>query len=542
MKLSAKEILEKAKRLFARDSNWRSLWQQAADFISPKRSNILSPVAPGIKQTEKLFDSTGIHSNELLGASMKQAITPANVKWFSIRHRDEELMKDEDVVRWLEDSAKRMFLAFHQSNFDSEVHELDLDLGAFGMGAMYCDEKPRTSPKFNGLRFHTLSIGEYTIEENFEGDVDTLLRTFRPTARVAFSRWGKDVGPRILKALEQKPEQTFPFIHCVTPGERFFVSHYLNVEEKLLVEKPRLYRGFPYLVPRWGKTSGEENGRGPGFIALPDIRTLNKAVQLELQALAMMIKPPMKSSDNGVIGSPKLIPGGLTIVQRNAIFEPLKLNIELQTYQVRAEKLEAKIRRVFYSDQLQMQDTPTMTAAEAYIRYELMQRILGPTLGRMEREFLDKLIKRAFSIMYFAGAFSPMPPILQGRLDELDIEYEGEMAKAQKSSEVSGLMDVLNILAIVAPQDPSVIDWLNFDAIIPWLWEIRGVPKKLLNLEDDVKGLRANRAKNQDQSAQEQRALLIAEVLKKLAPAIREGAVPSNFAQIMAGAAAGGQL
>lgn len=542
MKLSAKDILEKAKRLFGAQGNWRSLWQEAADYIMPKRSNVLSMVTPGTKQTEKLFDSTGIHSNELLGASMKQAITPANVKWFSIRHRDEELMKDEDAVRWLEDCARRMFLAFHQSNFDSEVHELDLDLGAFGMGAMYCDERPRVAPKFNGLRFHTLSIGEYAIEENFEGDVDTLLRNFRLTARIAFGRWGKDAGARIVKALEQKPEQTFPFIHCVAPNERFNISYYLNADEKILVEKPRLYRGFPYLVPRWGKTSGEENGRGPGFIALPDIKTLNKAVQLELQALAMMIKPPMKSSDNGVIGNPKLIPGGITTVQRNAIFEPLKLNIELQTYQVRADKLEAKIRRVFYSDQLQMQDTPTMTAAEAYIRYEMMQRILGPTLGRMEREFLDKLIKRAFSIMYFAGAFAPMPPILQGRLDELDIEYEGEMAKAQRSSEVSGLMDVLNILAIVAPQDPSVIDHMNFDAIIPWLCQVRGVPKKLLNAEDDIKEMRVNRAKSQNQATQEQRALLIAEVLKKLAPAIKEGAVPPNFAQIMAGSMAGGQI
>jgi hypothetical protein len=535
MKLSAKEIIEKAKRLFSVQGNWRSLWQEAADYIMPKRSNVLSITSPGVKQTEKLFDSTGIHANELLGASMKQAITPANVKWFSIRHRDEELMKDENATRWLEDCAKRMFLGFHQSNFDSEVHEFDLDLGAFGIGAIYCDEKPRIDPKFNGLQFHTLSVGEYAIEENFEGDVDTLVRIFRINARAALARWGKKAGEKVIKAAEQKPEQTFPFSHTVVPDGRLFMSHYVNMDEKILVEQPRLYRGFPYLVARWGKTSGEEYGRGPGFIALPDIKTLNKAVQLELQALAMMIKPPMKVSDNGVIGTPRLIPGGLTTVQRNAIFEPLKLNIELQTYQVRAEKLEAKIRRVFYSDQLQMQDTPTMTAAEAYIRYELMQRILGPTLGRMEREFLDKLIKRVFSIMYFGGAFSPMPSILGGRLDELDIQYEGEMAKAQKSSEVTGLTDVLNILAVVAPQDPSVLDWLNWDAIIPWLWELRGVPKKLLNIEDDVKAMRENRATNQEKSAQEQRALLLADVLKKLAPAIQSGAVPPNFAQMMTG-------
>jgi hypothetical protein len=153
----------------------------------------------------------------------------------------------------------------------------------------------------------------------------------------------------------------------------------------------------------------------------------------------------------------------------------------------------------------------------------------------MEREFLDKLIKRVFSIMYFAGAFSPMPSILQNRLDELDIEYEGEMAKAQKTSEVSGLVDVLQIAAGVIPQDPAVLDWFNFDVIIPWLCEVRGVPKKLLNIEDDVKDMRANRAKTMNEKEQQERALMIAEMLKKLAPAIKEGAIPPNFAQLMAG-------
>lgn len=534
IKWTANRIIKKYERLYSRDANYRILCQDVADYIIPRRSNILVQNSPGTKQTTKLYDSTAIHANELLAASMKQAITPANIQWFSLRIRNENLMQNKNVVAWLEDCAKRIFLGFHQSNFDSEVHELDIDLGGFGMAAMYSEE---TVP-FAGFRFHTIATGDYVVEENADEAVDTLIRKIRLTARVAFQRWGKESGQKIINQLDKNPEQYFNFLHMVTPlNERLFQGYFVGLEEKKILERPRLFREFPYLVPRWGKTSGEENGRGPGFIAMPDVKTLNKAVQLELKALAKMIDPPIKVSDNGVIGNTALQPGGRTTIRPNAIFEPLQFHVDFSTTQIKADQLRGSIRKIFYSDQLQLQEGPQMTAMEAQIRYELMQRILGPTLGREEREFLNPLIKRQFSIMERANLFTPMPPELRGHEHEIDIEYEGAMAKAQRSQEVNGLTDVLQILSICAQVSPDVYDWINLDQLPIWLADVRGVPKKLLKSMDDVKKVRDQRAKSQMVQQSKQQNLLIAEVVRKVTAALKAGVIPQeSVAQLTGGA------
>jgi len=524
-KWDAQAIIKKYERLYNRDANWRSLWQDVADYIIPKRSNILTKNTTGTKQTTKLYDSTAIHANELLAASMKQAITPANLQWFSLRIRNDELMQDTEVMEWLEDCARKIFLGFHQSNFDSEAHELDLDLGGFGMGAMYSEE---TVP-FNGFRFHTISIGDYCIEENTDEVVDTLIRKIQITARAAFQRWGKNAGEKIIKSMDKNPEQYFNFLHMVTPlNETLYQGYYVGLEGKTMPERPRIYREFPYLVPRWGKTSGEENGRGPGFVAMPDVKTLNKAVELELKALAKMINPPIKVSDNGVIGVPKMQPGGITTVRPNAVFEAMQFRVDFNTTQVKADDLKKSIRQVFYSDQLQLQEGPQMTAAESYIRYELMQRILGPTLGREEREFLNPLIRRQFGIMFRAGLFKPMPDQLFGHENEIDIEYEGTMAKAQRSQEVNALTDVLQILGMVAQMSPEVFDWIDLDAMVHWLTDVRGVPKKLLKDIDTVAEIRKQRAAEGQAGQSKQDSMMVAEVIRKLTPALKAGVIPPN--------------
>jgi len=533
-----KKVIQKYERLWTIQANWRTLWQDVADYIIPKRSNILTKSSPGTKQTTKLYDSTAIHANELLAASMKQAITPSNIQWFSLRIRNEELMKNEIITEWLEDCSRRMFLAFHQSNFDSEVHELDLDLGGFGMGAMYAEEKI----PFDGLHFHTLAVGDYAVEENSDGMVDGMMRKLRMTARAASERWGNKAGEKVIHALERTPEQYFEFLHMIIPiSPSLYQGYYVGLsDQKAFPEDPRLYREFPYLVPRWGKTSGEEYGRGPGFVAMPDIKTLNKAVQLELKALAKMIDPPIKVSDNGVIGVAKMQPGGMTVVRPNAIFETLQFKVDFNTTQVKGDQLRAGIRRIFFSDQLQLQDTPQMTAAEAYIRYELMQRILGPTLGRMEREFLNPLIRRVFWIMLRAGILAPAPAELIGHQNEIDIEYEGAMAKAQRSQEVTAVVDVLNVLGLVSPVAPDVYDWLDLDELVHWLSEVRGVPKKLVKDIDAVNKIRKLRGEQQTRDQSKQESLMVAEVIRKLTPALKAGVFSQEQLAAQTGGGMGG--
>ncbi len=49
---------------------WKSVWQELADFITPNKAGVIFESSPGAKTTEELFDSTAINANELLAASM----------------------------------------------------------------------------------------------------------------------------------------------------------------------------------------------------------------------------------------------------------------------------------------------------------------------------------------------------------------------------------------------------------------------------------------------------------------------------------------
>jgi hypothetical protein len=153
---------------------------------------------------------------------------------------------------------------------------------------------------------------------------------------------------------------------------------------------------------------------------------------------------------------------------------------------------------VFFWEQLQIQAERVMTATEVERRWETMRRILGPTLGRLESEFLNPLINRCFGIMLRRGAFSEPPEELADA--DIDIEYEGPLARSQKAiriaafEQVSGLL--LPLIQGVAPLRPEIIEILdnfNWDALVRDLAETAGLPSLWLADEQERTRIRAQR-------------------------------------------------
>lgn len=515
-------VVKRYDKLYEEQATWRSSWQELADYVHPRKSNITEKTNPGGKQTDKLFDSTAIHSNELLAASMNSALTPSFAKWFSLKVRPEELMLDAAVRLWLEEVSLRIAMALAQSNFNAEIHETYLDLGAFGTGAIDVMEAPQKIIGFNGLICKAYSIGEYVVAENAVGQVDTVFRKFEISARAAYERWGNECSEKVQQDLINKPDDMVEILHGVYPATQpKFHRHesiYIEYKSKTLLSRKGFYE-FPIMVPRWLKSSGECYGRGPGFTALPDIKTLNKAVELELRAWAKSIDPPLEVLDNGVSGSIKLTPSGINYVRQMGNIKPMEFNARFDVSQLKKDELKESIRKIFFSDQLQMKESPEMTAAEVYVRYELMQRVLGPTVGRLESELLTLLIERVYGIMSRAGVLPPAPPQLRGR--DVHIEYEGPMARAQRSSELVAVQKtVQTALVLVQAGMPQVLDNFKPDDIIRFVANAAGMPQKLLADDREIRATRKIRADKQAKIEQEQALMNIAEGASKVAPLI----------------------
>ncbi len=514
---------------------WEDHWQDILDYVMPRKADVTFVRSKGEKRTEVLFDSTAITANNLLAASLQGTLTSPSLPWFHLKLRDENANQNHDVQLWLEDSARRMYDMFNESNFNTEVHELYLDLTSVGTGAIFVEEGNNGFAN-DGIHFNTLHIAEYFIQENVTGKVDTLYRKYKLTARQAIEEFGEDnVGEKIIEAAQNKPDKQFNFIHAVEPTKDYerstgksntklpFHSCHVCVEDKMVVRSGG-YNEFPYLVPRWSKATGEIFGRSPSYNALPDIKTLNKAVEIGLKAWAKAIDPPLLVQDDGVIGRVRMTPAGITVVRSDGAIKPLQIGSNWQITDMKENQLRTAIRQAYYSDQLQLQEGPQMTATEVQVRYELMQRLLGPTLGRFQSEFLNPLIERVFGIMYRAGALLPEPELLKGQ--QMDIEYVGPLARSQRMEESVAIERLYGLAMNVVQVDPAIMDNINHDEAIRLRGKLLGVPKTILRSRDEVMEMREQRAEQQAQMAAMQQQQAAGDAMQSQAKAAKDMADP----------------
>ena len=504
-------IKKRCSKMESQRQTWENHWQEILDYVMPRKAEVSFQRSKGEKRTEVLFDSTAVTACTLLAASLQGTLTSPSLPWFSLKLRDQDLNQERDIQVWLENTASRMYDVFNESNFNTEVHELYLDLVSIGTGALFVEES-RKGFNEEGVHFNALHIKEYFIAENINGKVDTLYRKYKLTARQAVQEFGEDnVGEKVLEAAKEKPDKIFNFIHAVEPTEDYeratgksatklpFHSCHVCMEDKMKVRVGG-YNEFPYLVPRWSKATGEIFGRSPSYNALPDIKTVNKAVEIGLKAWAKAIDPPLLVQDDGVIGRVRMTPGGITVVRNDGAIKPLQIGSNWQITDMKENQLRTAIRQAYYSDQLQLQEGPQMTATEVQVRYELMQRLLGPTLGRFQSEFLNPLIERIFGIMLRNDALLERPEMLTEA--EIDIEYVGPLARSQRMEEVTAIDRLYELVFGVAQADPSIMDLINHDVAMRARATLLGVPKTILRGQDEVDAIREQRAEQQQMQQQ----------------------------------------
>lgn len=534
---NAKQLLKRWEGLQGEHELWRPNWQELSDYIIPRRSNFVTQRSPGQKQTELLFDSTALRANGRLAAIINGTLTSRATKWFSLKMRLEELNEDKEVQLWLEECAKRMYRAFNQSTFASEAGELYSDLSGLGTSAMFVEERYPDKPGWNGFIFRTIPLHSFCIDEDAEGKADTFFYTFNLSVQAAINKWGlENLGEKIQRAAKQKKfDEQFMFLHCIYPrikgipdsliSKRMpWASVYIDIEDKVIVTEGG-FREFPVMVPRWEKTSGEKYGRGPGFTALPDVKTLNEAKKLSLKAFAKALNGPTKSVYETLKTPIKNIPGGNTVVRKIDDLEPLYppgyFREAFGSEQIKSTELRESIRQIFYEDQLQLPTGPAMTATEVTIRFELLQRILGPTMGNIEAYFLNPLIDRCFAIMLRRGALPEVPEILANSGAQIDVEYEGPLSKSQRLSEVESIRKLQELVAAAATIDPGALDNVDMDQVIRITADALGVPKKIIRDPKEVGAIRADRAEQQQQMQEMADTERMAAAAGKVAPALK---------------------
>lgn len=503
----AKAEISRYRRMKSDRAVWEGHWQEIVDYVLPNRAGFTNSTAPGSKRMQKVYDATAPWANEQLAAALHGMLTNPAVKWFQLRTKKRDLMEDPEVALWLEQVQDVIYDVFNspEANFNSQAHELYLDLGGFGTAVMLIEEAPGTAA---GVRYRTWFLGECLISENKNGLVDTMYRKFKLTARVAIQTWGLDaVGKKITDIYAKNPDQLVDILHVVKPRternpdrldpvNKAFSSCYYGVEEEILIDEGGFDR-FPFLVPRWSKMAGETYGRSPAMTALPDIKMLNEMCKTTIRAAQKIVDPPLMVPDDGFFLPIRTTPAGLnffrTGIGDNSMIRPLETKGNVPLGLEMEDQRRQAILRAFYQDRLKLQkEKIEMTKTEAIIRDQENLRMMSPTVGRIEIEFLNECIGTTFAYKLKQGAFPEPPQILEN--EELAVEYISPIARAQKSGESEAINRAMAMLAPIGQFDPQIFDNFDGDEVARSSREWFGIPARIMKPRSVVEQIRRTRA------------------------------------------------
>src|SRR3546814_695495 len=265
---------------------------------------------------------------------------------------------------------------------------------------------------------------------------------------------------------------------------------------------------MPYICPRWDTSSGEDYGRSPGMVALPDANTAQAIGETMLVAGQRAADPPILVPSDAFIDAPNTFPGGLGHYEADAIrdlgFDPFKvLDVGRNFPLTRDMQLDTRemIRSAFLRDRfnLPLPGEANMTATEVQARLKEFIDEMGPVFGRLEADYTAPMVERAFKLVLRAGGFKPVPPALQGRSVVLEYESPVKRIRQQAQALVDDQWVQRHVDLSIATQRPDILDRVNFDGYSRISAASLGVSHGVQNGDDRVAETRQAR----DQALQE---------------------------------------
>ena len=530
----AKKFIALYGELKQRKGLFSSHLEDIASVLLPRRSGFAQFELHGERLQDEIFDNTGQQAARGLANTIGNILRPE--RFFGIRAEDDALNEDEEALLWMSAVEEKLFRAFEnpRSRFKQSLAEADLDLVTFGTASVFIGERA----DLGGLNFNTLHLKDVFFVTNSDGRVDGLIRRWMPTARQAGQFFGEKAAKVVKKALKQdKPSaEKFEHIHVVMPrGEKGiglsqrhpYSSVWLEVSEAEILTEGG-FEEFPFAVPRWDTTSGEDWGRGPGQIALPDANMLQAMDESLLTAAQKAAEPPILAPDDGTFNAANTFAGGISYydselaralgrVPIGPMETGARVDVGIEMLRDRQNRVEA----AFFKDVLNLPtEGPEMTATEIIQRKEEFIRIMGGAFGRLESEYTAPVVERSFNIMLRAGAFNPIPEILLGR--DVRFEFESPIKKVRLQAQAVAAQAWRNDLIETSQVSPEVLDNFDPDAYAKFQHQAAAVPVELVRTEDAVAQIRQQRAEQQQAQQEAEEAMQLAAGGKDAAKAVKD--------------------
>ena len=521
----ARQVLRRLAGLQAERRTWEGHWKQLAEHFLPRKSRFLSDgTNTGTRSGTRLYDSTGVLAARSLASGMQGGLTSPAMPWFRLGLNDHALESTDRGRAWLHDTQERMAGAFARSNFYEQIHTLYAELAVMGTGCMLVEECPD-----RGIRFRTLTAGEFYLAANADGVVDTLYLRLALTAGQIAERWPK--APAWLHEAAGRDDSTrHQVLHAIEPRktrvqgsaraeERPYTSVFLLENGGTVLEHGGYYE-FPAVCPRWDVTGGDVYGRSPAMDALADCRMLQRIRRDTLQALSREVRPPLNVTSGALSVVPDVSPDAINYIpvsgQGEAVTPLYQVRANLQAAEATIQGFRTQIKEAFFNDLFMLfaNASKVMTAREVAERNAEKMLMLGPALDRLRSEVFSPLVERVYSLMQRAGLLAPEHLVLQeqflspeqafpwqywGGLRGMKVEFVSLLAQAQKASGIAAVTGVVEFAGRLAAISPEVLDKIDTDKTLDAVATMTGVPPGLIRGRQSVGLLREQKAQALEQ-------------------------------------------
>ncbi|MBH48840.1 MAG: hypothetical protein CME71_11795 [Halobacteriovorax sp.] len=486
------DILSKRYMLaHGRWQQWTGLWQECYDLTLPQHERFYGEENRGATQADRIYDSTAPIALQEFASKAQDGLTPEFSRWARLTPgiADMSAIQKRDLAKQLELITNEVFQAIHRSNFDSQVHETYLDL-AIGTGNMVCNEDDDDQ-----LRFVTIPQTQVILDTGPTGKVDGRFRTRSMPIEHIMLEWPKAVLPA--QAVQQGQNDRNKKFNIIESTYRDWSAkktetwHYCvwleNPKESIFTDTYKGQGSLPWVNPRWSVAAGEVYGRGPLLSVLGDVKVTNLIVQMLLEAGEIAITGLWQAESDGILNPEtiRLVPGVIIPKAPDSRgLEPVATGSNFDVGQMLLGDLRGNIRRALFDEDLGPPVGTPMSATEVSARMQQIFRRMGSAYGRLEREFVQPLVKRVIYILKKKGRIEI--PKIDGR--EIDIISVSPMASAQAQEDVVRYQKFVG--ALQGTFGPEVMPLLmNPQTVAQWLMEQYELKPSLLYDEKEKQEL-----------------------------------------------------
>lgn len=514
---------KRKEHLASMKQNYLPIYQELAILGDPRNAYFTVRRNNGdISQVTAKTDDTLQSCLPLHAAVMNSLLTPAAYRWHSMVFPDDEMQKNygHELACQNDFIYKKRYSSL--SNFTCAMNTIYMSNALYGWYVLELSK----DIKHKQVCYRALPIGEFVIDQNERGFVDTFYRTVKFTYRNLRQRFPKYIPKKVREQTYQDNpyawlDESMELLHVVEPSLKKagkFDSVYIDMTSREIIQQTE-ESYCKYIAGRAATFSNTNDpyGFSPVMSILPSVKNLNAvafdlikathhASRLDLLAGDDIINPRNYQDVTSIIN------GGMDSEGRPQV--SVLAQRDMPTLEYMVQGWQKKIKDTLFVDMfISMQDTQSRSATDAMLKANERANIVAPMGDRVARELLQPMIELELAMYAEMNALPEFSAELKGQV--FDIVLDNPMLRGQRLDSANALLNMGNTLAQIQQMDTE----FNIDRAKNYLASAYNIPQSVLNTEDEKAQIVAEKQQQAEQQMVMENANKIGSGIKNISDA-----------------------